>query len=80
MPYDGPIPVAELYIGAMAAGQERRGQGADNVHEYMRLTAAENRGKMSQAQALGFQVASEAGSGSTRARSNPPMAAGGGVV
>lgn len=62
----GCIPVADLFIGAMIAGQERRSQGADYVHEFMRLGAAEDRGKMNQAQSLGYRLAVESGSGVER--------------
>jgi hypothetical protein len=55
--YAGVIPVTDLYMGHMMDGAERRGQGADYVHEFMRLGAAEDRGKMNQAQALGYDIA-----------------------
>lgn len=55
--YDGVIPVADLYVGHMLDGAERRGQGSDYVHEYMRLGAAEDRGKMNQNSALAYDIA-----------------------
>lgn len=61
--YDGVIPVADLFIGHMMDGAERRGQGADYVHEFMRLGSAEDRGKMNQAQALGYKIAVESPGG-----------------
>jgi len=70
--YRGGIPVADLWIGGMMSGQERRGAGADFVHEFVRLGAAEDRGKMNQAQSLGFRLASESGHGRTRSETNNP--------
>lgn len=63
--YSGCIPIADMFIGAMISGQERRGQGADYVHEFMRLGSAEDRGKMNQAQALGYKIAVESPGGIT---------------
>jgi hypothetical protein len=68
--YDGAIPVSDLYIGHMLDGAERRGQGSDYVHEFMRLGSAEDRGKMNQTQALGYRTTVESGSGLTRRESN----------
>lgn len=61
--YAGEIPVADLFIGSMIAGQERRSQGSDFVHEYIRLGAGEDRGKMNQAQSLGYKIAVESPGG-----------------
>lgn len=58
--YDGVIPVSDLYVGHMMDGAERRGQGADFVHEYMRIGASEDRGKMNQNSAFAFDVATSA--------------------
>jgi len=55
--YNGAIPVADLYIGHMLDGAERRGQGADYVHEFMRIGSAEDRGKMNQSSALAYDIA-----------------------
>lgn len=55
--YDGIIPVADLYVGHMLDGAERRGQGADFVHEAMRIGAMEDRGKMNQNSALAYDIA-----------------------
>jgi len=55
--YNGAIPVADLYVGHMLDGAERRGQGADFVHEAMRIGASEDRGKMNQSSALAYDIA-----------------------
>lgn len=70
--YSGCIPIADLFIGTMIAGQERRSQGADYVHEFMRLGSAEDRGKMNQAQAFGYKVAVESPGGIHESRRGSP--------
>lgn len=55
--YTGSIPVADREIGAMTAGIDRRSQGADFVHEFLRIGAAEDRGRMNQNAALAYDIA-----------------------
>lgn len=70
--YDGCVPIADLVILASMDGLNRRAQGADFAHEFLRLGAAEDRGKMNQAQSLGYRIALESGSGRTRSETNRP--------
>ena len=71
-PYTGCVPIADLTILAAVAGQERRGQGSDYVHEFLRLAAVQDRGIMNQQQALGYRLTSESGANRTRAETNNP--------
>lgn len=70
--YKGCIPIADLAIMGALASQERRTQGADFVHEFLRIGAAQDRGIMTQQQAGAYRYIVESGSGRTRSETNNP--------
>lgn len=77
--YNGRIPIGDIYIGNMVAGGERRGQGADFAHEFLRLGVAIDRGVMNNMQALAYRTTVESGSGRTRSETNRPYETGAGT-
>lgn len=57
--YQGNIPIADSYMGDMLGNQSRRSQGADLVHELLRVGAVQKQGRMTQADSLALGIAKE---------------------
>ena len=77
MAADTPNSIAELARAQVEVGMVGMGQGVGILLEFMRFSFNQSQSTVNFREAQGVSHVNESGSGATRARSNPPLQAGG---